>query len=216
MSDELWAADAETDTGENADNPVPEPMRAAAGLAAYAIDEARKLPERLIGLPVVAMSTAMQVSLRAQQRYADLVSRGDSLLAGLLPGATATRPEESTGAPAWARFDDDVTETVGHLDDELLKTTPDADVAGATDDDSGVADDVAADDFAPTTAASDVPLPIVGYDDLTIPQLRGRLRRLTDADLAALLAHEELTLARPAHLTMLGNRLDSLRRASGR
>ncbi|HEY9475587.1 MAG TPA: hypothetical protein VIS06_17280 [Mycobacteriales bacterium] len=82
------------------DNPVPMPLRAAAGLAALAIDEARRLPRRLVGLPVLAVSGAMQASLRVQQGYTELAVRGDQLLAQLRPGS----PEET---PPWARFDED-------------------------------------------------------------------------------------------------------------
>ena len=48
----------------------PGALRAAAGLAALTIDDARKLPEQLAGLPVLAVSTAMQASLKVQQPYA--------------------------------------------------------------------------------------------------------------------------------------------------
>jgi hypothetical protein len=78
---------------------IPMPLRAAAGLAATAIDEARRLPDRLVGLPVLAVSTALQVSLKAQQRYVELVARGDQLLEQL-------RGQQES-APAWARFDDE-------------------------------------------------------------------------------------------------------------
>ena len=50
--------------------PIPPPLRAAAGLAALAIDSARKVPQQLVGLPVLAVSTALQASLKAQQTYA--------------------------------------------------------------------------------------------------------------------------------------------------
>ena len=78
--------------------PIPPPLRAVAGLAAVAIDNARKLPEQLVGLPVLAVSAALQVSLKTQQRYAALVARGDELL-GQLRGLE--------DEPAWARFDDE-------------------------------------------------------------------------------------------------------------
>jgi hypothetical protein len=77
---------------------IPAPLRAAAGLAAVAVEEARRLPSRLASLPVVAVSTALQASMRVQQRYADLVGRGDQVLAGL------REPDEQ---PPWARFDED-------------------------------------------------------------------------------------------------------------
>ena len=77
---------------------LPTPIRAALGLAATAIDEARKLPETLPQLPVAVIGTAMQASLRVQQHIAEYASRGDELLSQLR-GA----PEE---APSWATFDD--------------------------------------------------------------------------------------------------------------
>jgi hypothetical protein len=49
------------------------------------------------------------------------------------------------------------------------------------------------------------------YDHLTLPQLRGRLRSFTEAELAELLAHEQQHGRRPEFLRMLQNRLDRLR-----
>ncbi|MCO7219615.1 lipid droplet-associated protein [Klenkia sp. PcliD-1-E] len=76
---------------------IPEPVRAAAGLAATLLDEARKLPETLPGLPVRAIGLAMQTALKVQQEYTGLVARGDELLTGL-------RGEDE---PGLATFDDD-------------------------------------------------------------------------------------------------------------
>jgi hypothetical protein len=74
-------------------------LRAALGLVANAVDAARTLPDRAVELPVLAVSTALQFSLRAQQRYAELTLRGDEVL-GRLHGP----PEEP---PSWATFDDE-------------------------------------------------------------------------------------------------------------
>ena len=46
---------------------IPEVVRAAAGLAATVLDEARKLPETLPGLPVRVIGLAMQQAMKAQQ-----------------------------------------------------------------------------------------------------------------------------------------------------
>ncbi len=78
---------------------IPTPLRAAAGLASIAIDEAKRLPARLVSLPVLAVGTALQTSLKVQQQYADLVVRGDALL--------AHAHGESDEQPPWAKFDDD-------------------------------------------------------------------------------------------------------------
>ena len=76
---------------------IPEVVRAAAGLAATVLDEARKLPETLPGLPVRVIGLAMQHAMKVQQQYAGLVARGDELFTGL-------RGEDE---PGLATFDDD-------------------------------------------------------------------------------------------------------------
>jgi hypothetical protein len=84
---------------------LPTPLRAAIGLVATAVDEARHLPDKAIELPMLAVSTALQVSLRAQQRYAHLAARGDELL---------NRRDTTDEPPSWASFDEPVA--VEHLD----------------------------------------------------------------------------------------------------
>ncbi|MCW2702810.1 MAG: uncharacterized protein JWQ37_805 [Blastococcus sp.] len=76
---------------------IPEVVRAAAGLAATVLDEARKLPETLPGLPVRLIGLAMQKAMKVQQQYASFVARGDELFTGL-------RGEDE---PGMATFDDD-------------------------------------------------------------------------------------------------------------
>src|SRR3954451_21091899 len=76
---------------------IPEVVRAAAGLAATVLDEARKLPETLPGLPVRLIGLAMQQAMKVQQQYAGFVARGDELFTGL-------RGEDE---PGLATFDDD-------------------------------------------------------------------------------------------------------------
>jgi hypothetical protein len=76
---------------------LPAPLRAAVGLVATAADEARRLPDRALELPMLAVSTALQASVRAQQRYARLTARGDAVL---------HRTQPSDEPPAWATFDD--------------------------------------------------------------------------------------------------------------
>lgn len=94
---------------------IPTPLRALAGLAAATIDEARRAPKRLVALPVVAVSTVLQASLAAQQRYADLVVRGDELLAQL--------QSDDDSRPGWATFDDDLPADLA--DDPVPGSGPD-------------------------------------------------------------------------------------------
>jgi len=299
--------------------PIPPPLRAAAGLAALTIDAARKVPQQLVGLPVLAVSSALQASLKAQQTYAGLIARGDEVLGQL------RRRED---AP-WARFDDD--EPAGARPPSAFDAAPDPTEAadGVAEAADGVADALAAEDLADALTAesveeaalveeverdldpdrdadvvelaearaeqaeadtenvlgeieedevaaadaafadagltvveldvdaaaadrpngrpegsgtepgTDMPAdgmalaadaaaagaalaadiavggpggpPVAGYDDLSIPQLRGRLRGLSAEQIEALLAYERATRARPPYLTMLENRLTTLR-----
>jgi hypothetical protein len=64
-----------------------------------AADEARRLPDRAIELPMLAVSTALQASLRAQQNYARLAARGDDVL---------HRRRVTDEPPPWATFDEPV------------------------------------------------------------------------------------------------------------
>src|SRR4051794_12459215 len=79
---------------------IPEVVRAVAGLAATVLDEARKLPESLPGLPVRLIGQVLQTSLKLQQHYAGLVARGDELFTGL----------RGEAEPGLATFDDDLPE----------------------------------------------------------------------------------------------------------
>ncbi|MGY1849446.1 MULTISPECIES: hypothetical protein [unclassified Blastococcus] len=83
---------------------IPEVVRAAAGLAATVLDEARKLPETLPGLPVRVIGMAMQHAMKVQQTYAGFVARGDELLVGL----------RGEAEPGLATFDDDVEPPTGY------------------------------------------------------------------------------------------------------
>ena len=76
---------------------IPEVVRAAAGLAATVLDEARKLPSTLPGIPVRLIGLAMQQAMKVQQHYAGLVARGDELFTGL----------RGQNEPGLATFDDD-------------------------------------------------------------------------------------------------------------
>jgi hypothetical protein len=79
---------------------LPGPVRAAVGLIAVVADEARTLPDRAIELPMLAVSTVLQLSVRAQQHYAQLVARGEDILNGRIA---------SDEPPPWATFDDPIT-----------------------------------------------------------------------------------------------------------
>jgi hypothetical protein len=82
--------------------PVPSAVRAALGLAATIVDEAKTLPDKAIELPMLAVSKTLQLSLRAQHGYAALAARGDEILA-----SRHIKDEP----PEWATFDEPVNDT---------------------------------------------------------------------------------------------------------
>jgi hypothetical protein len=77
-------------------------LRAAVGLIATIADDAPSFPDKALELPMLAVSTALQISLRAQQQYAQLVARGDEVL---------NRVEPTDEPPSWASFDPPVAES---------------------------------------------------------------------------------------------------------
>jgi hypothetical protein len=100
---------------------------------------------------------------------------------------------------------------------EVDVLTPDGEVATveATVTDEGVASVEATEDAAPAQTAGDEPAdraPVAGYDELTIAQLRGRLRGYQLSTVAELLEYEQAHGAREPYLRMLRNRLEKLER----
>ena len=123
---------------------IPEPIRAAAGLAVTVLDEARRLPSTLTGLPVRLVGLALQTAMKFQQQWSGLVARGDDVLTGL-------RGEHE---PGMATFDDDedaggaglVAEPIDVLRTSAFDRAPDVDTTGITDDEAAaLPDDPAAD-----------------------------------------------------------------------
>ncbi|WP_280398904.1 lipid droplet-associated protein [Nocardia carnea] len=97
-------------------------------------------------------------------------------------------------------------------------TAPEAETAPAPEPEAEAAAEAATD---PAPAEPETPgdpepeLPEVGarydYPNMTLAQLRGRLRTLTVADLVALLDYEQRTRDRAAFVTMLTNRIATVR-----
>ncbi|MEU4765537.1 lipid droplet-associated protein [Actinosynnema sp. NPDC023794] len=161
--------------------PLPLSVRLAAGLAVTAVEQARKLPGQLAGLPVTVVSEALQLSMRLQQRVTELAIKGDDVLSVL-------RPVEQE--PEWATFDED--EGIATTAD----TDPDADDPWAVEEQA---------------LAAEPPAVLPNYDELSLAQLRARLRTLTAEDLEELLAHERTHAARPEFTGMLTRRIANLK-----
>jgi hypothetical protein len=198
--------------------PLPLPVRVAAGLAVTAVDRARHLPEKLAELPVTMVSQALQLSMRLQQQVTELAIKGDDAL-------STFRPVEES--PEWATFDEDASQydaspgrngTRSRFDATDLDATDIADTTAATtaepaatpaDDpwtaeESGILHEL---DNEPDEPPSALPT----YDDLTLPQLRARLRRLTIDELTELVEYERAHQDRPEFVGMLTRRIGTLR-----
>lgn len=210
---------------------LPLPIRVAAGLAVTAVEQARTLPAKIAGLPVTVASQALQVSMRVQQQVTELAIRGDEVLAGL-------RPVEET--PEWATFDEDVADdrfdfskpepfesAFDRVDDEEDRRnghhTADAETFATPDpwtqEEQAIAEEaeaLAGGDDRPLAEVHDIddarPLPeAAGYDDLSLPQLRARLRRYSAEELAELLEYERAHGNRPSFVGMLTRRIATVR-----
>jgi hypothetical protein len=197
---------------------VPFPLRVAAGAIAVGLDRLRTLPTDLPAMSVSLAGHAVRASMRVQQELAHLAARGEEVLSPL-----TDRPEEH---PAWAHFDDDddvVDEAVvDDPDEDGAVDDPDPDIAdrGRADGTAGGASNETAEPASFLTgttahpsadAAADGPAVLPGYHELSVAQLRARLRTLDRVAVAALLEHERNGPARAAFVTTLQNRLTSLR-----
>jgi hypothetical protein len=202
---------------------LPLPLRVAAGLAATAVEHARDLPAKIAGLPVTVASQALQLSMRLQQQVTELAIKGDEVLAGL-------RPVEET--PEWATFDEDVDDNRYDAGQpsafDRVAEWPDVSGNGhQPDDEPGPADAIATEaEPDPWTLEEraiaeetvhdrgqhpDGPAGLANYPELSLPQLRARLRRFTLDELEELLEYERTHANRPSFVGMLTRRIASVR-----
>jgi hypothetical protein len=177
---------------------LPFPVRVAAGLVVTAVEEVQALPRTIVGLPISAVSRVLQLSMRAQQVVTELAIKGD----GALEGA---RPVEE--APSWARFDDDTDGRVLPANgiDGPRSGPPGRRLPGTST--NGHARPLDRPVLTPEDTGGDTPDALPGYESMTIPQVRARLRGLSVDQLTELLAWESAHADRPAFVTMLTNRI---------
>ena len=177
--------------------PLPLPLRVAAGLAATAIERARELPEQLVGLPVTVASQAMQLSMRVQQEITALAIKGDEALASF-------RPVDET--PEWATFDEDVERGTTMSRPKRDRNQRGRDQRNARAGRRGRWSEAA---IAEAEQAARRRAGLPNYDDLSLPQLRARLRTFSLPELEELLRYEESNAARPSFIGMLTRRIAS-------
>ena len=179
--------------------PLPLPLRVAAGLAVTAVDRARHLPEKLAELPVTVVSQALQLSMRVQQQVTELAIKGDEALSSL-------RPVEET--PEWATFDED---KIGAAYDVTPAWAPERNGARSKFDSVELTEDEETESVveSPVEDAAPEALPI--YAQLTLPQVRARLRLFDEDQLVELIEFEQLHGNRDDFVGMLTRRLNTVR-----
>ncbi|MGV0836070.1 lipid droplet-associated protein [Mycolicibacterium thermoresistibile] len=174
---------------------APYGVRLLLGVAVTALEETRKLPHTILMYPMTVASTAAHLVMRVQQNVAELVVKGDEALEHLFP--------PSDEQPEWATFDEDLEEE--STDDDGGRRTAGRFALYSTGEPERT------DNGASAGAAGTTELPAIvtelGYDSLTLAQLRARLPSLKVDDLEALLAYEEATTARAPFQTLLANRI---------
>jgi hypothetical protein len=206
--------------------PLPLPLRVAAGLAVSTAERVRELPKQITGLPVTVVSQVLQFSMRVQQHVTELAIKGDDALSGL-------RPVEDT--PSWATFDEDI-ERDPSAESPFDNVTPinATDVPSPRAESNGqrpafpdLSEDAESDPWAEEERAlaekhvdgefdspSDGPAGLTNYDELTLPQLRARLRRFSLEQLEELLAYERAHAERPSFVGMLARRIGNVHKAA--
>lgn len=183
--------------------------RVAAGLAVTAMEEAKKLPSTAVTLPMTAVSQMLQTSMRLQQSITSLAIKGDQAFALI---KWSTEDEQ----PEWAVFDEDEDAPTPDSPEDSGSATDSPD--GETSANAGRFALYSLEPTAPmqtpvaaetTGSGADVPDVVddLDYANLTLAQLRARIRTLRIEQLTALLDYENATLSRAPYQTMLGNRI---------
>ncbi len=198
---------------------APYGVRLLVGAAVTALDETRKLPQTILTYPMTVASQLAHLVMKVQQDVADLVNRGDETLEELFP------PKDEQ--PEWATFDEDLPShpfaNLSEDDDPVRGRRRDRhrDASHrrqgrqshrrplrALQRGRGRRRRTRTHQHAPSTNGS-APAIVddLGYESLTLAQLRARLTSLKVADLEALLAYEEANKARAPFQTLLSNRI---------
>lgn len=224
--------------------PLPLPIRLAAGIAVSAKERARDLPKQLTGLPVTVASQVLQLSMRVQQQVTELAIKGETALSGLQPveetPSWATFDEDVDDM----RDIRDVTESddlyPSAFDEPDLPVPPPRnqlngrlpgaslrssrfDTADETEqeadpwsrEEAALAEREAETEREEAAEQLNPPSWLPDYDQLSLPQVRARLRRFNREQLVELLAYERATANRPSFAGMLERRIDTVSKQAG-
>ncbi|WP_040812296.1 lipid droplet-associated protein [Nocardia concava] len=211
--------------------------RVAAGAAVYALEETRRLPTTALNFPITAISQMLQTTMHLQQFVTSLALKGDEVFDRLVnqpeeqpAWATFDEDEADEQTPSFAS--DSVRQSRFDLFTEpepAVEEPAEAPAAPVSAEPEPVATESAAQEAAEPEAA-ETPAPATAsksstnghngsgvvepevasrfdYANMTIAQLRARLRQLSVEELATLLAYEQETFDRAPFVTMLTNRI---------
>ncbi|MDQ4031599.1 MAG: lipid droplet-associated protein [Actinomycetota bacterium] len=215
---------------------LPWPVRIAMGLAVTAVEQAHKLPEQLSELPVTAASRAVQAAMRVQQRVTELAIKGDEVFAMFQPveeappwarfdeddepgtrngtigparesGETPDGAVPTAAAPGSGTGHGTAAKASGEIDEadvaRAMATGPPPKPRNAAPAEFT--------DASMARSASGPPPVLPRYDDMSIAQLRAKLRTLSLPELTELLEYEHAHQDRAAFVTMLSNRISTVR-----
>lgn len=185
---------------------APYGIRLLVGAAVTALEETRRLPQTILAYPMTVASQAANMVMHMQQNLAELVNKGDEALEQLFP-PTDEQPE-------WATFDEDLDDgdDAGPAAD-TVRDIPVTDSERRTEgrfalySTGGPESANGQVKTTPTNGAAPAIVDELGYDALTLAQLRARLTSLKVTDLEALLAYEEGGRARAPFVTLIANRI---------
>lgn len=211
--------------------------RVAAGAAVYAIEETRRLPTAAMNFPITAISQMLQTTMHVQQFVTSLALKGDAVF-DRLANAPEEQPEWATfdedltpeqtpsSTARSSRFDlyaAEEPEPSAFTREPLEATARAAERNGHTAPVPTIAELETAEpepETEPEIVRAEDPAPAISepevatrydYANMTLAQLRARLRMLTVEDLTALLDYEQQTRARAPFVTMLTNRIATVR-----
>jgi hypothetical protein len=163
---------------------APYGVRLLVGAAVTALEETRRLPQTIVMYPMTVASQLAQLVL--------------------FP------PKDEQ--PEWATFDEDFESADAVDSDDVVDEVP-RNGERLTEGRFALysTGEPETRDEKPTPASPSAAAPAIvdelGYESLTLAQLRARLPQLKVADLEALLAYEETTRARAPFQTLLANRI---------
>lgn len=205
---------------------LPTPVAAALGVVPTVLDSAKRVPGRLVQLPILAVSNTLTALEGVRREYELLVERGEDFVGRLrgldfdeLEDRVESVVERTPAAAAYDTVEDTVEDLVGKVSDLLDRAaskpkpkakTPEAHVVETAASETVVETVEAVTEALSTGVPERSELPLEDYDSLTLGTLRGRLRSLTLDELVHVRDYEKAHAHRLPVVTLLDNRIAKL------